>query len=124
MLADDFTFAEFLEFMEVYEFRTLPYPEPARFLDFHHAVLEAASRGLVTWDALAVVAGLPSRTGAFWVVVDWLGSHGLPTDGDGEGVYLHPVGDSFLRGYRLYGHDPERWDELLNRFVAEGIPDE
>ena len=114
MLSDDFTLAEFLEFMDAYEFRTLPYPEPASFLWLHYQVLEEASKGIVEWSRLAWLIGIASYTGAFWIIVDWLGSHGLPADGNADGIYLHPVGDSFLRGYRVFGHDPERWDDLLN----------
>jgi len=132
VLNDDFTLSEFLEWMETYEFRTLPYPEPASLLCFHRQVLELADQARqateadrsVSFARLAQLTGTGVQPGAFWTIVDWLGEHGLPVNGDGTGIYLHPVGDSFLRGYRAFGHDPDRWDELVNQCVAEGLPDE
>jgi len=131
MLNDDFTLEEFLEEMETYEFRHLPSPRGAQLLAFHHQALELAERAQgtdgVTFTRLAKLTGTGMQPGAFWAIVDWLGDHGLPTNGDFDeeetGVYLHSVGASFLRGYRAFGHDPQRWEELANQFVHEALPD-
>lgn len=129
--ADDYTLAEFLELLETYELRHVEHGR--ELLGFHHHVLEAADKaragsGYLSWLDLRRLAQLPPAVGVtggpFWAIVEWLGEHGLPVADAGEepvGIYLHPVGMSFLAGYRAFGTNPDRWEELIMEFVEEGL---
>lgn len=118
-MRDDQTFEEFMAALDVYGFRSRNCS--LALLAFYNDVLEEVDKrgGDLPIEVLAHLTGTGITEGAFYTIVAWLNSHGLPWNGDRTGLYLHPVGAGFLDGFRAFSSCPNRWEELAVRFGVD-----
>lgn len=114
-------FRQFLELVEAAELRGKHVAFEMTF--FFKSVLLQVERhgGTLPLAALAALTGTGMTEGAFGMIVAWLNEHGLPLTGEGDALYLHPVGQDFLDGFNAFSSDPERWVELAKKFNCEDV---
>lgn len=110
------TFREFLELVENHELRSAHRVFPL--LSFYREVLDQADRrgGTLPIDVLAHMTGTGMREGAFAMIVGWLTEHGMCLTGEGDALYIHPIGRRLFDGFEAFGVHPERWVELAETF--------